>query len=864
MCMWSQELKQYAREQYEKRFPYFGKCQQKVQAIINGLPEEEQILMEFLYGTMPIQDVGDCAPEVFLGFVRHGIMLRKQVKWCRDLSETMFLHYVLYHRINTENIEDCRKIFYDCLKERIKGMSDQEAALEINYWCAEQGSYESTDDRTMSPLTFLRGGRGRCGEESVFAVTAFRSVGIPARQVYTPRWAHCDDNHAWVEVYVQGAWHFLGACEPEEILDKGWFTNASSRAMLVHTRTFSDYSGNEGEGKEEMRPEILEGDGLQVFYNDTANYALTKRFQILVTDETGQPVPGAEISAELLNMAEFSPAARLTADGEGKAWITLGLGDILIRAVKGKRWTEEIVSADQMDQVILRLGTEGLGPECTAEWKEFQMEAPKDYPVHPAVLTEKQKEKNRKRLSQAAACRREKQQSWIQEQLWEEYPEERGIFDQAGGNIGEIAAFLTRDKDPARKALLHHLARKDAKDGKAEILESHLKGAAVFWKEWKEKGEEEIFFRYIQCPRIFYETLTDYRGAILKFFSQEEKEAFCRQPELIWKYIQDNLAWNPEIDYSSIYSTPKGSLLLGQASPLSRRILFVAVCRTLGIPARMNPVDREGEIYENGKFRNITAEKPAGEREQYQSARAVFLSEGEETWKYYQTWTLGRWKDERFFTLDYSGEEFQEGKLAVDLTPGIYRIITTRRLPGGGQLAAYFIFQAEEGKEVKIPMYLRKGELKEQLVDYVLEDFTVETEEGGKVPVSSLLNGTVNLLALVAEGQEPTEHVLNEILEQRGELNNLDGQIVFLTENRESLENPLVAAVKREVPKARFVFGKLEELAEPLARRMYVDPEKLPLLIACGPGLHGFYGSSGYNVGSVNLFLRLSRLYVQR
>ena len=115
---------QYAREHYEKRSPYFGKCQQKVQEIINGLPEEEQILMEFLYGTMPIQDVGDCAPEVFLGFVRHGIMLRKQVKWCRDLSETMFLHYVLYHRINTENIEDCRKIFYDCLKERIKGMSD--------------------------------------------------------------------------------------------------------------------------------------------------------------------------------------------------------------------------------------------------------------------------------------------------------------------------------------------------------------------------------------------------------------------------------------------------------------------------------------------------------------------------------------------------------------------------------------------------------------------------------------------------------------------------------------------------------------------------------------------------------------------
>ena len=99
------------------------------------------------------------------------------------------------------------------------------------------------------------------------------------------------------------------------------------------------------------------------------------------------------------------------------------------------------------------------------------------------------------------------------------------------------------------------------------------------------------------------------------------------------------------------------------------------------------------------------------------------------------------------------------------------------------------------------------------------------------------------------------------MLEQKEELENLDGQMVFLVEGRESLTNPLVAAVKTALPKTRFVFGRVEELAEPLARRMYVDPEKLPLLIACGPGLHGFYGSSGYNVGSVNLLLRLGRLY---
>lgn len=59
------------------------------------------------------------------------------------------------------------------------------------------------------------------GEESTFLVAALRSVGIPARQVYTPRWAHTDDNHAWVEAWADGKWYFLGACEPEPVLISG-------------------------------------------------------------------------------------------------------------------------------------------------------------------------------------------------------------------------------------------------------------------------------------------------------------------------------------------------------------------------------------------------------------------------------------------------------------------------------------------------------------------------------------------------------------------------------------------------------------------------------------------------------------------
>lgn len=76
-------------------------------------------------------------------------------------------------------------------------------------------------------------------------VSVLRACYIPARQVYTPRWAHTDDNHAWVEAWVDDKWCFLGACEPEPVLNLGWFNEASSRAMLVHAKAFGIINSTE-------------------------------------------------------------------------------------------------------------------------------------------------------------------------------------------------------------------------------------------------------------------------------------------------------------------------------------------------------------------------------------------------------------------------------------------------------------------------------------------------------------------------------------------------------------------------------------------------------------------------------------------
>ena len=152
--------------------------------------------------------------------------------------------------------------------------------------------YRPSDARTSSPLASVKTAYGRCGEESTFTVAALRSVGIPARQVYTPRWAHTDDNHAWVEAWADGEWYFFGACEPEPVLNLGWFNAPASRGMLMHTKVFGRYNGPE---------EIMLETPNYTEINVIGNYAPTAKAVVTVTDANGKPVSGAKVDFKVYN-----------------------------------------------------------------------------------------------------------------------------------------------------------------------------------------------------------------------------------------------------------------------------------------------------------------------------------------------------------------------------------------------------------------------------------------------------------------------------------------------------------------------------------------------------------------------------------
>ena len=233
------------------------------------------------------------------------------------IPEREFRHFVLPVRVNNEDLDRFRAVYADEICKRVKGMSLHDAVLEINHWCHEWVTYVGTDARTRGPLALMKSGEGRCGEESTFTVSALRAAGIPARQVYTPLWAHTDSNHAWVEAWVDGEWCFLGACEPDPELNMGWFNAAVSRALLLHTKVSGNYQGPE---------DIIARNPVYTEINVIRDYVPTRLTTVIVVDESGKPVPGVDVEYKLFNYGDFGNVCTVTTDNEGKALLNTGCG----------------------------------------------------------------------------------------------------------------------------------------------------------------------------------------------------------------------------------------------------------------------------------------------------------------------------------------------------------------------------------------------------------------------------------------------------------------------------------------------------------------------------------------------------------
>ena len=800
------------------------------------LTAQEREALAFLYSSMPSADIGDYQGEYFLENVRTSLKARHEMAWGKDIPEDIFRHFVLPIRVNNERLDDFRTMYYDTLKMRVAGLSLHDAALEVNHWCHEKATYIPSDARTSSPLATMLTGEGRCGEESTFTVSAMRAVGIPARQVYTPRWAHTDSNHAWVEVWIDGKWYFMGACEPEPELNVAWFNQPATRALLMHTRVRGDYTGKE---------DVIQRTNCFTEINVIETYAPIRHSTVTVVDAEQKPVAGAMVEFKIFNYGEFNSVVTLTADATGKASIHMGLGDMLIWASHRGRFGFAKLAGDEVTVVLNHKD----GDEFTFD-EDITPPVPGDIPIK---LSDEQIAENKRRLAHEDSIRMTYTATFMTAERCSDYTSrEQRLLIGAKGNWRNIKAFIDSKNGSEREralALLENISQKDLHDTSLEVLIDALTSTPV-------AELNPTYCRYILSPRIAHEFLQPYRNQIRKVLGSELSATPSATQIIEW--CKQNIVLCDADNPINLQATPAGVLRLRAADRNSRDRFFVAACRSFGIAARLNPQDLQPE-YINGKewvkvdFDGRVAEAITGKGYltiSYDASKVSTIPHP----NYSSHYTISRIEQGKCQTLNFdtnlsadmgnsTADLFAQ---RIELDEGYYMLTSGNRMASGKILSHNISFRIEKGKECNVELIIRPANDDIGVIGSMdAEKLYLPEGENAERSLLSTTGRGYFLLAVMGTTDEPTNHAMRGLNSISNELKLWNRPIIILnssTEDTQKLNRDIITSLGASY--GVDVSGKVKQM---LCEGCNSTSKTLPVIAICDTFGRIVYFSQGYN-----------------
>ena len=805
---------------------------------------EEEEALKFLYAYMPIADITDYTKAYHLNNVRTALRTRKEMPWGNKVPELLFRHFVLPMRVNNEPLDSSRTIFYRELKERVKGLSMKDAILEVNHWCHEKVTYEPSDSRTSSPLQSIRTGRGRCGEESTFTVSALRAIGIPARQVYTPRWAHTDDNHAWVEAWADGKWYFFGACEPEPVLNLGWFNAPASRAMLMHTRAFGDYQGPE---------EVMLRTNNFTEINLIDNYGSAARVDFKVIDMEGKPVDDAKVEFKIYNYAEFVTAVSKYTDRQGDTFLSAGKGDMIVWASKDGRFGYTKVSFGKDKNVTIQLAYD---EKHTPKEQDLDIIPPAENAIIPTV-TSAQKAENNKRLAQEDALRNAYIATFPTEESMKNYrfPAAIPYIIKARGNWRTIQTFVEKHEGNIDRALklLSTLTDKDLRDMPMDILEDNMNATS-----------NEV------SPRVEYEMiLKPYKKFFAKVF-RKDAQKFRNDPSLLVDWVKKNIKLNPDTRAMQIPQTPISVWESRITDDRGRDIFFVDVARSLGIEAQKDLVTwklqyKKGKDWVDVDFDTSVQEAAKTGKLILDYSPTEYLDDP----KYYTHFTISKIVYGRTWIMNFEEGQLDMGggatwantfKKGATLDEGTYLLVTGQRMADGSVMAHTQFFTIEPGKTTRQKLDVRQESEGIKVIGSFNSENLIE-KDGKEVSILSQTGRGYYVLGVLGMGQEPTNHALHDIVKMKEKLDKWGRPMVLLFTNQAEKD-------KFEAQKGEFgnllkntIFGidKDGTVVKEIAKEMKLrNPNQLPIFIIADTFNRVVFLSQGYTIGLGEQLVKVS------
>ncbi|HEX7410745.1 MAG TPA: transglutaminase domain-containing protein, partial [Bacteroidales bacterium] len=561
-------------------------------------------------------------------------------------------------------------------------------------------------------------------------------------------------------------------------LNMGWFSEPARRAMLVHTRAYGWYNGLEPVIQREERFSEL---------NLIGNYAPVKTFAVKVTDEHLNPVENAQVEFQLYNYAEFYPIARNKTDKNGITSITSGLGDLIIWAAKDNNFAYKEITVESTDTLHLQLASSH--PDGISEI--YDLVPPVERKPHDQ--DDKGNARNAIRLHTEDSIRLAYMETF-KDSTWaaalantlEISPDSTvNAISLSYGNWNEISDFLN-SVAPAQRhwalRMVSVITDKDIRDTRAEILRDHLQNALPFYNNLH-FSDPEFFAENVMSGRISNEMMISWRAFLQTKFDKAFALAARNNINIITGWIEKNITIDNTANlHSRAPLTPRGVYELKIADEHSRDIFFIAVCRSLGIPARINQATSMPQYFTNNEWTNVPFNRPMETANQ--KGFVHFLNGNDAIMpKYAINFTIARLADGFYRTLEYEYETkldaFPE-KLEVE--SGNYMLVTGNRQTDGSVLSSITFFKVNTNETSTITVNIRETGTKQEpwaLLDVNGINLT-DYKTGQSTGLAEVIRQNGVVMVWIDPDKEPSRHVMIDIPAVRGVFEHWGGSVIFL------------------------------------------------------------------------------------
>lgn len=402
--------------------------------------------------------------------------------------------------------------------------------------------------------------------------------------------------------------------------------------------------------------------------------------------------------------------------------------------------------------------------------------------------------------------------------------------------------------------LLSVISDKDLRDVPAFVLHDCLRNTHPCC----DSAQSDLWKEYVLNPRIANELLSEYKGFFHKKLDKNFVREILREPSALVSWCKDNIRIVDSLNTQRIPIMPSGVWQSRIADEHSRNIFFVAVLRSLGVPARIDAVTGKTQYYRENGWIDVNFENGL-ETQSPQGSLALRFSPSKrmKNPQYYTHFTISRLKNGRLQLLTFpEGEAGSWNALfrePVSLDAGVYLLVSGTRMASGAVLSRLSCFEIKEGETTNVDLVMRENDDDVQVVGNFNSEAEFSLIDDSLIDRTTVLKTTGRgyfVVGVLGVNQEPTNHALRDIAAVAADFDAWGRKMILLFTSEEQMQK-FKSKDFPGLPK-NIVFGidRDGEIQRMIADNMKLtDAENLPLFVIADTFNRVVYFSQGYTIG---------------